>query len=128
VALAARELDACERVCASIGASRGTAIPVAMDVGSSDSVESAVARAAKELGGLDILLNNAGVTQTVALVDQDGADWDRIVDTNLKGALMVGSGYSRDFERYSGGYYSAIEDDAREKGRGLWRACWTDTE
>lgn len=44
------------------------------------------------------------------------------------GALMVGSGYSRDFERYSGGYYAAIEDAAREKGRGLWRTCWTATQ
>jgi NAD(P)-dependent dehydrogenase (short-subunit alcohol dehydrogenase family) len=51
--------------------------------------------AATRLGGLDILVNNAGVTATVPLLDLEESDWDRILDTNLKGAFLVGQAAAR---------------------------------
>lgn len=95
VALAARDADACEAACAEIRKGGGKAVAVAMDVGDRASVDTGVARAAAELGGLDILVNNAGVTQTVPLIDQDEAGWDRIMDTNLKGAFLAGQAAAR---------------------------------
>ncbi|MGL4396977.1 MAG: SDR family NAD(P)-dependent oxidoreductase [Hyphomicrobium sp.] len=95
VALAARDANACETICAKLRANGGKAVAVAMDVSSRASVEAAVAKAASELGGLDILISNAGVTQTVPLIDQDEVGFDRILDTNLKGALFVGQAAAR---------------------------------
>ena len=59
------------------------------------SVAAAIASAVSQLGGLDIVVNNAGVTETAALVDQDEAGWDRILDTNLKGGFLVGQAAAR---------------------------------
>ena len=95
VAVAARDMSACETLCAKLRADGVKAVAVAMDVSSPASVELAVATAAVKLGGLDILVNNAGVTQTVALIDQDEMGWDRILDTNLKGAFLVGQAAAR---------------------------------
>ena len=95
VALAARDESACAAVCAGLRKYGVKALAVAMDVGSSASVEQAVANAARTLGGLDIVINNAGVTQTVPLIDQDEAGWDRILDTNLKGAFLVSQAAAR---------------------------------
>jgi NAD(P)-dependent dehydrogenase (short-subunit alcohol dehydrogenase family) len=98
VAVSARKLEDCERICAEICKAGGKAIPVAMDVVSSSSVTAAVAKAAKGLGGIDILVSNAGVTETVPLIDQDEAGWDRIIDTNLKGAFLVGQAVARSMQ------------------------------
>lgn len=95
VALAARDASACEEICAKLRANGVKAVAVSMDVSSRASVDAAVAKAASELGGLDILVSNAGVTQTVPLIDQDEMGWDRILDTNLKGALLVGQAAAR---------------------------------
>ncbi len=95
VAVAARKAEDCERVCAEIRDAGGTAFPIALDVSSISSVADAVTKAAKDLGGIDILVNNAGVTETVPLIDQDEAGWDRIFDTNLKGAFLVGQAVAR---------------------------------
>ena len=95
VAVAARDENACAAVCAELGKYGVKSVAVAMDVNSSASVAQAVAKAASALGGLDIVINNAGVTQTVPLIDQDEAGWDRILDTNLKGAFLVGQAAAR---------------------------------
>ncbi|MEQ1714598.1 MAG: glucose 1-dehydrogenase [Hyphomicrobium sp.] len=95
VALAARDANACEAICAKLRANGVKAVAVAMDVSSRSSVEAAVAKAASELGGLDILINNAGVAQAVPLIDQDEAGWDSTLNTNLKGAFLVGQAAAR---------------------------------
>lgn len=95
VAVAARDVAVCRTLCESIIADGGKAVPVALDVSSKTSVANAVADAAGILGGLDLVVNNAGVTQTVPLIDQDEEGWDRIFDTNLKGAYLVGQAAAR---------------------------------
>jgi NAD(P)-dependent dehydrogenase (short-subunit alcohol dehydrogenase family) len=59
-----------------------------MDVGRIEETRAAVARAADALGGLDILVNNAGIEEVRPSLDVDEALWDRILDTNLKGAFF----------------------------------------
>lgn len=98
VGVAARKLEDCERICAEIRRAGGAAIPVALDVASSSSVTAAVAKAVKDLGGIDILVNNAGVTETVPLIDQAEAGWDRILDTNLKGAFLTGQAVAQSMQ------------------------------
>jgi NAD(P)-dependent dehydrogenase (short-subunit alcohol dehydrogenase family) len=95
VALAARDAKTCEALCANLREAGASAIAVSMEVTSSASVQAAVAQAARELDGLDIVINNAGVTDTVPLIDQDEETWDKILDTNLKGAFLVGQAAAR---------------------------------
>lgn len=95
VAVAARDAAVCERLCETIRADGGNAVAVALDVSSKESVAAAVGEAAARMGGLDIVVNNAGVTQTVPLIDQDEEGWNRIFDTNLKGAYLVGQAAAR---------------------------------
>lgn len=65
-----------------------------------------VERAAAALGGLDILVNNAGVEQVAASLEVDEALWDRILDTNLKGAFFCAQAAAK--AMLSGGRGGAI--------------------
>ncbi|MDQ4136399.1 MAG: glucose 1-dehydrogenase [Pseudomonadota bacterium] len=89
VAAAARRTELVAGVCEGIGARGGTAVPVRLDVTARTTVTEAVAEAAAALGGLDILVNNAGVSAGNAFLDLAEEDWDRVLDTNLKGAFSV---------------------------------------
>lgn len=95
VAVAARTQDACTAVADRIVAAGGEAMPLALDVTSPASADAAVAAVADRWGRLDILVSNAGVTATTPLLDLDEGTWDRILDTNLKGAFLVGQAAAR---------------------------------
>jgi NAD(P)-dependent dehydrogenase (short-subunit alcohol dehydrogenase family) len=104
VAAAARRRDLVTEVCGAIQRDGGTAVPVQMDVVRSASIEKAIAEAAAALGGLDILVNNAGVTATKPFVDVEEEEWDRVLDTNLKGTFLVAQRVARHMrEQGSGG-------------------------
>jgi NAD(P)-dependent dehydrogenase (short-subunit alcohol dehydrogenase family) len=53
---------------------------------------SAIDRLWAEIGAVDILVNNAGVAGGGPLLDQDAAEWDRIIDTNARGAYLMARG------------------------------------
>lgn len=57
------------------------------DVRSNDAVEALLAAADERLGGLDVLVNNAGLGATVDVVDTSDEQWNRILDTNLSGTF-----------------------------------------
>lgn len=89
VAIAAREPERLEPCAAAIRAEGRAALPVAIDVRDVGSVREGVGRAAEAMGGLDILINNAGTEQVCPSLEVDEALWDRIVGTNLKGAFFA---------------------------------------
>jgi NAD(P)-dependent dehydrogenase (short-subunit alcohol dehydrogenase family) len=89
LALGARDVHALGEVAAEIEAFGGRALPVTLDVTKADSVQGAVAAAETELGPLHILVNNSGVAVTKPALDMTEADWDLVVDTNLKGAWLM---------------------------------------
>ncbi len=95
VAVTSRSLDHLADVEAAIVKSGRRAVPVAMDVTQVTSCRDGVARAAKALGGLDILINNAGVEQVSPSLDIEEELWDRILDTNLKGAFFAAQAAAR---------------------------------
>jgi NAD(P)-dependent dehydrogenase (short-subunit alcohol dehydrogenase family) len=88
VALAARRVDPLAETARDIAAAGGESLPIVCDVTRSDSVADAVAKAESELGRLTILVNNAGVVVSKPLFEHSEADWDYVVDTNLKGAWL----------------------------------------
>ncbi|WP_275786559.1 SDR family NAD(P)-dependent oxidoreductase [Pararhizobium gei] len=66
-----------------------------LDVRNVDSCSSVVDAAAQALGGLDILINNAGYEEIRPALDVDEALWERIVSTNLKGAFFCAQAAAR---------------------------------
>jgi NAD(P)-dependent dehydrogenase (short-subunit alcohol dehydrogenase family) len=104
VALAARDEDMLAEAVAEIGKSAGGAVALPLDVTDGKSVRQCVAAAERALGPLDILVNNAGIAISKPLLEHNEEDWDRVLDTNLKGAwLMSREAASRWIELRRGG-------------------------
>ncbi len=86
VTLSARRRTALESACAAIAAEGGVAKALEMDVADAASVAAAFESCTAPF---DIVINNAGVTTTARAQDLDEEVWDKIIDTNLKGAFLV---------------------------------------
>jgi NAD(P)-dependent dehydrogenase (short-subunit alcohol dehydrogenase family) len=99
VAVAARSADGVEKTAGAIEAMGRKAIPIVMDVSRVDDCRLAIERGARALGGLDILVNNAGIEQVAASLDVDEELWNRILDTNLKGAFFSAQASARLMEK-----------------------------
>lgn len=67
----------------------------AVDVADSAGVQAAAEKILAEAGRVDILVNNAGVTRDGLLMRMSDADWDTVLNTNLKGAFLVTKAFSR---------------------------------
>jgi NAD(P)-dependent dehydrogenase (short-subunit alcohol dehydrogenase family) len=89
VALCARRVDTLADVAARIRDSGGTAHEVALDVTHRDSVVQAFEEAARALGPVTVVVNNAGVAITKPLLDHSEEDWEQVVGVNLTGAWRV---------------------------------------
>jgi len=88
LAVTSRSSEALAGTLAELRACGAKAIGIAHDVATVAGCRDAVAKAADHFGRLDILVNNAGVEQVWPSLDVDEALWDRILDTNLKGAFF----------------------------------------
>jgi NAD(P)-dependent dehydrogenase (short-subunit alcohol dehydrogenase family) len=89
VVLAARRLERLKTLRAELEAEGGDAHVVELDVTDPDSIKSAVAHAETEMGTIDILVNNSGVSTTQKLVDVSLEDYDYVMGTNTRGAFFV---------------------------------------
>ncbi len=67
----------------------------ATDVGSARDADNVVAEAARAFGGLDVLVNNAGIIHAADFLDLAEADFDRVLRVNLKGAFLTGQAAGR---------------------------------
>ena len=67
----------------------------AVDVADAQAVEAVTTAILGETGRVDILVNNAGVTRDGLLMRMSEADWDTVLDTNLKGAFLVTRSFTR---------------------------------
>jgi 3-oxoacyl-[acyl-carrier protein] reductase len=95
VVLAARQTAKLESLATEIAAAGGRAVAVQMDVTDSTSMAAAIDKAEQQLGPISVLINNAGVTVEKAAVDQTEADWDKVLNANLKGAFTVATEIAR---------------------------------
>jgi len=89
VVLASRRTDKLQDLRVHIEAEGGDAHVVALDVTNPDSIRAAVAHAETEVGPIDILVNNSGVSTTQRLQEVSEADYDFIMNTNVRGAFFV---------------------------------------
>lgn len=86
VALLARRLEPLEQLAGELGE---TAIVLQADVADPDAVAGAVAQTVERLGGIDVVVNSAGVAQPLSLADLDAAAWRATIDVNLSGSFYV---------------------------------------
>jgi 3-oxoacyl-[acyl-carrier protein] reductase len=75
----------------------------AVDVANSAAVAEAAEKILAEAGKVDILVNNAGVTRDGLLMRMSDADWDEVLNTNLKGAFSVTKAFTRAFLKQRSG-------------------------
>lgn len=92
VTLAARRREALDRACEEIMAAGGTADSIEMDVTDAGSIATALAPFDR---GFDIVVNNAGIGGAGPALDLPEAEWDRVLDTNLKGCFLVAQAVAR---------------------------------
>src|SRR5437762_4096861 len=91
------------------------AIAIEADCGNVASIDAMVARTIAELGRLDVIVNNAGVTRYAYIMDLTEADWDRIHRVNAKGVFFCLQRAAREMMKTGGG---RIINIASISGRG----------
>lgn len=89
VVLGGRRMERLKDLRSEIEAAGGEAHVVSLDVTSVDSIKSAVAHAETEVGPIDILINNSGVSTTERLVDVTEDGFDHVFGTNTRGAFFM---------------------------------------
>lgn len=95
IAVTARDVARLADVSAEIEGLGRRAVPVAMDALDVAGIRRAVTEAAAGLGGLDLLVVNAGMEEVCPSLEVEEALWDRIVETNLKGAFFTSQSAAR---------------------------------
>lgn len=89
VAVQARSEARAAETLAAIEAAGGSGFAVAADLTDSSAIESMCGEAIERLGGIDIVMNNAGVADYAKVVDMEESFWDNVMDVNLKAPFLV---------------------------------------
>ncbi|MDH3670889.1 MAG: SDR family oxidoreductase [Gammaproteobacteria bacterium] len=89
VVLAARRKTRLQQLAQEIESNGAKAVPVVMDVTNADSIRDGFVAAERAFGTVTILVNNSGIASATPALEIDEADWNRTMDTNLKGAWLV---------------------------------------
>jgi NAD(P)-dependent dehydrogenase (short-subunit alcohol dehydrogenase family) len=104
VVVSYRESEAGARaVVEAIQAKRGRAIAVQADVARQAEVERLIAKSVKAFGGLDVLINNAGIYPVSPILEMTEEEWDRVVDANLRTVHLATQAAARQMIRQGRG-------------------------
>jgi 3-oxoacyl-[acyl-carrier protein] reductase len=103
VVVVSRTQENSEKVANEIAALGRKAWAFAVDVADSAAVSTAAEKILADCGKVDILVNNAGVTRDGLLMRMSDADWDTVLNTNLKGAFFFTKAFSRAFAKQRSG-------------------------
>ena len=95
IACVSRTAENSEKVAGEVRALGRKAWAHAVDVADGAAVNAAAEKILAEAGRVDVLINNAGVTRDGLLMRMSEADWDTVLDTNLKGAFLFTKAFTR---------------------------------
>lgn len=101
VAAADRDFDGVETTAAL--AESGRIVPLWLELPDATSMAEAQEAAITALGGLDLLVNNAGISMPKAAMDLTTDEWDSVMDVNLKAAFFMSTGFARYRKGQGGG-------------------------
>ncbi|MDK3257992.1 SDR family NAD(P)-dependent oxidoreductase [Blastococcus capsensis] len=125
VAVGARRTDRLDALAGRLRDSGATVLQLALDVTDEQACTDAVARTRQELGGLDVLVNNAGVMLLGTIAGADPEDWRRMIQTNVMGVLyMTSAAIDGMLEQGSGDIVnmSSVAGRTARKGAGVYNA------
>jgi NADP-dependent 3-hydroxy acid dehydrogenase YdfG len=125
VVLGARREDALASVVAQITADGGQARSCATDVTVAEDLGRLVALAVEQFGRLDVFVANAGIAHVAPLLDGELADWDMMIDVNLRGVLHGVAAALPVFTAQGSGHFVAVTSTAAAKwvpGQGVYAA------
>ncbi len=105
VVLTGRSVDLGEAAAREITSDGGEAIFVPCDVSNSTQVKSLIEKTVDHFGKLDIMLSNAGTNGKAEFLDVTEEDWDRIINTNLKGIFLCGQYAAKQMVKQAHGGY-----------------------
>ncbi|MEZ4647798.1 MAG: SDR family oxidoreductase [Candidatus Eisenbacteria bacterium] len=111
VAIAGRRKDLLEEAAREVGA-----VPIVLDVRSESDVQAGVAKAVQELGGLNVLVNNAGFGNFGPLLELDVDDFRAVMETNVFGAMLMAREAARHFVQHGGGNIINVSSTAGSRG------------
>lgn len=103
VVCVSRTAENSEKVAGEVRGLGRKAWALAVDVANAEAVTQAAEKILAEAGKVDILVNNAGVTRDGLLMRMSEADWDTVLDTNLKGAFLFTKAFTRGFLKQRSG-------------------------
>jgi 3-oxoacyl-[acyl-carrier protein] reductase len=89
VVVSARDADRLERAVRELEERGASALGVVADAGKREDADRLVEAARTRFGRLDLLVNNAGITRDGLLIRMKDDDWDRVMETNLRGAFLM---------------------------------------
>jgi NAD(P)-dependent dehydrogenase (short-subunit alcohol dehydrogenase family) len=113
------DLDAAgaERAAAELGNAH---LGIACDVSDAASCKDAAGRVLDHFGQVDILINNAGITQPVKTMEITGADWHRIVDVNMTGVLYLSQAVIPHMRSRKQGSIACMSSVSAQRGGGIF--------
>ena len=89
VAVVDLNAEAAEAVAQEIRAAGGTAIAIAADVASEPDIERVIATSLQELGGVNVVFNNAGIIRRTTAVETTVEEWDRVFGVNVRSIFLM---------------------------------------
>ena len=91
----------------------------ACNVADLESCKAAAGRVLADFGKIDILINNAGITQAAKVMDIDPAGWDRILDVNLRGVLYLSQAVLPQMKKQKSGSIACMSSVSAQRGGGI---------
>ncbi|WP_420103986.1 SDR family NAD(P)-dependent oxidoreductase [Bosea sp. (in: a-proteobacteria)] len=114
-------LDIDERAAREAAASLGPQhLGLFCDVADKASCQSAADQVVAAFGGIDVLINNAGITQPVKTLDIDEVSWNRIQDINTKGVLFLSQVFIPLMQARGGGSIACMSSVSAQRGGGIF--------
>jgi 3-oxoacyl-[acyl-carrier protein] reductase len=102
VVAVARSQDKLQAVCDEVKSAGGSAEPLVCDIANPEALTKAIEDTIEKHGHLDVLVNNAGITRDGLLMRMDDADFDSVINTNLKSAFVAVRAAARSMIRLKG--------------------------
>lgn len=117
VAILDLDLNAAHEAASSLGDGH---IGLRCDVTDAEACSSAISAVIGKFGAIDVLVNNAGITQPVKTLEIDAASWKRIVDVNLTGVLLLSQAVLPHMRKRRKGSIACMSSVSAQRGGGIF--------
>ena len=117
VAILDLDLNAAHEAASSLGEGH---LGLRCDVADAEACNSAIANVISRFGGVEILINNAGITQPVKTLEIDADSWQRIMDVNLKGVLFLSQAVIPHMKSKGRGSIACMSSVSAQRGGGIF--------